>query len=100
MDIVKELPSRIQRQCEKVFHGDESKLYEFTGKWKEFFTPNTTKVGLEEPYLGSEEQRVSFIYQHLLFGVAASTDRLKDLIEEKKASVPIVHRYLILMLSD
>src|SRR2546421_1391313 len=78
MDIVKELPARIQMQCEKVFHGDEFKLYESNEKWKDFFTPNTTKLGLEEPYLGSEEQRVSFIYQYLLFGVAASRDRLKD----------------------
>lgn len=100
MDIVKELPARIQMQCEKVFHDDESKLYESNEKWKDFFRPNTTTLGFAEPYLGSEEQRVSFIYQYLLFGVAASGDRLKGLIEDGRVSVPIVGRYLILMLSD
>jgi hypothetical protein len=96
MDIIKELPARIQMQCEKVFHGNESKLYESSARWKDFFTPHTTKFGLEEPYLGSEEQRVSFIYRYLLFGVAASRDRLKNLIEDSGVSVPIVRRYLIL----
>jgi len=90
MDLVKELPARIQTQCQITFDNDEEGLYDLAQDWKKFFTPNTSKSGVKEPYLDDEKYRVSFVYQYLLFGVAASKDRLDDLIKRFEAKIPIV----------
>jgi len=94
VDIIHGLPARIQRLCEDSFGVNESDLLLFVRYFNDFFSAraNMTNRGSEEPYLLSLKHRTAFTYLYLLFGIAASRDRLKSIISRSGLDIPIVGR--------
>jgi hypothetical protein len=91
MDLVRELAALIQTLCEESF-GVEGKqaLFVLADDWTAFFNPDNSKIGLAEPYFISSNHCVAFTFMYLLFGVAASRDRLRNLVEIHKPRLPLV----------
>ena len=93
MDLVKELAALVQRLCEESFGGEgKEALFSLASDWTAFFERGNSKVGIPEPYFVSSNNCVAFTYMYLLFGVAASRDRLQKLVEKHKPQIPLVLR--------
>ena len=96
--ILEKLPGWLQKLCEAAFGvKNEGQLSELADFWHEFFKPDAsvTRLNLkQEPYLLSSKHRIAFAFKYLLFGIAASKDRLRRIIDQSELQIPIVPRYI------